>query len=245
VTLTTDFGLTDTYIAEMKAVLLSHCRDVQVIDVTHSISPRDILAGSFAVERILRVCPDGTIHLAVVDPGVGTDRPILMVQIAGQLVICPDNGLITWAWKRLGECKAHDLAWRPPRLTATFHGRDVMAFVAGRIAAHSATVEEFSGDPRIPALLPVAPAISGRGEIIHVDYFGNAVTNMPAESIPPTARVRVAGKRVALVRTYGDVAPGKPLALIGSSGLLEIAVRNGSAARKLKLRAGMKVAVMV
>jgi S-adenosylmethionine hydrolase len=243
VTLTTDFGPTDTYVAEMKAVLLTHCPDAQLFDVTHAIAPQDILAGSFALERILRVCPKQTIHIAVVDPGVGTDRPILMVAIAEQLVICPDNGLITWPWKRLPGARAYELRWRPRQLSSTFHGRDVMAVVAAKLAARSATLNEFSGARIEPILLSAAPAIGSRGQIIHIDHFGNAVTNIPADSLPQNATVRIGRTILQLSRTYADVPPGKPLALVGSSGLLEIAARNGSAARKLKLRVGTKVAI--
>src|SRR5215218_4766646 len=101
VTLTTDFGTRDSYVAEVKGVLLSHCPAARIVDVTHDLPPQDVLAGSVVLERTLRAFPKGTIHIAVVDPGVGTDRKLLLVEVKGQYVFCPDNGLITWAWRRL------------------------------------------------------------------------------------------------------------------------------------------------
>src|SRR5438876_1006555 len=112
VTFTTDFGLSDTYVAEMKAVVLQEVRDVTLVDVTHLIRAQDVLAGSLAIARALNAFPRGTLHLAVVDPGVGTNRRLLIVKINRQRVICPDNGLITWAWRTHEDVKAFELTWR-------------------------------------------------------------------------------------------------------------------------------------
>jgi S-adenosyl-L-methionine hydrolase (adenosine-forming) len=240
ITLTSDFGLEDYYVAAMKAVLLTSLPDAQLIDVTHQIPPQDILAGAIALERAISVFPPGTVHLAVVDPGVGTGRRLLIAHIRTQWVICPDNGLITWAWRRQGGGACYELTWRPVRSSATFHGRDVMAPAAGMLAA-GRPVEQIARPLADPVLLDIAPAdpSSDRGRIIHLDHFGNATTNVPADHPRLAAgAVRVGDLLLPLHRTYQDVSPGAPLALIGSSDLLEIAVRDGSAVRELKLDVG-------
>jgi S-adenosylmethionine hydrolase len=248
VTLTSDFGLSDAYVAQMKARILRECPDVRLIDVTHNVPPQDVLCGSISLERAVDGFPPGTIHLAVVDPGVGTDRRLLLVKINGQIVVCPDNGLITWTWRSHPPGNAHEITWRPTKFSATFHGRDVLAPVCGRIACGE-PIARFARPIHDPMLLDLAPANNDakRGQIIHVDHFGNATTNIAVDDVrgrnSPRA-IRVKGRAVGKIRkTYWDVAPGKPLALIGSSGLLEIAVRDGSAARELKLKVGDEVVI--
>jgi len=248
VTLTTDFGLTDSYVAEMKGVLLASCPGARIVDVTHGVGPQDVLAGGFAVERALRAFPPGTIHVAVVDPGVGSGRKLLRVDIHGQHVLCPDNGLITWAWRRLGNAAAYELIWRPDETSATFHGRDILAPAAAMLASGGSSASRISGPTVKPILLPVGPAATqpAEAEVIHIDHFGNATTNVPVEailSVSPKA-IRFGPRSVGPVRrTYADVGEGEALALIGSSGLLEIAVCNGSAAHGLGLRVGDRLTI--
>jgi S-adenosylmethionine hydrolase len=246
VTLTTDFGTRDFYVAAMKAVLIRHCPDVRLIDVTHSVPPQDILCGSITLERAVDGFPPGTIHLAVVDPGVGTDRRLLIVELNRQLIICPDNGLITWSWRRLGPGKAHEVTRRPASSSATFHGRDILAPIASLLAAGE-SLTKLSQPIDDPVLLATSPAcMNETGRVIHIDHFGNATTNVLHDVIreQPVKQVAVKGRKVGKIRrTYWDVAPGKPLALIGSSGLLEIAIRDGSAAAELKIRVGDEVRV--
>jgi S-adenosylmethionine hydrolase len=251
VTLTSDFGTSDFYAAAMKAVLLRACPDARLIDVTHSVPRHDILCGSITLERAVDGFPPGTTHLAVVDPGVGTSRRLLVALLNGQRVVCPDNGLITWAWRRhgRGDARAYELTWRPQRQPSdTFHGRDIMAPAAGMLAAGVA-VERLAAPITNPLLLDVAPTDgrAGTARVIHVDTFGNATTDLSHELLGERRlkAVRVKGRDLGrLRRTYWDVAPGKPLALIGSSGLLEIAVRDGSAAQELGLQVGDDVEVM-
>lgn len=245
ITLTTDFGLTDSYVAAMKAVLLRQAAEVRLIDVTHQVPPQDVLCGSITLERAIDGFPPGTVHLAVVDPGVGTDRRMLICDLHRQFVVCPDNGLITWPMRRHGPVQAYEITWRPPRFSDVFHGRDIMAPVAGMVAAGK-SVRSIAEPINDPILLDVVPVERNdrRGQIIHIDHFGNATTNVPYEVVraAPMRIVRVKGRSIGrLHRTYSDVTPGDALALIGSSGLLEIAVRDGSAAQKLKLRVGDEV----
>lgn len=249
VTLTSDFGTRDFYVAAMKAVLIRHCADVRLIDVTHHVPRHDVLCGSITLERAVDGFPPGTVHLAVVDPGVGTDRRLLVARIGQQTIVCPDNGLITWPWRRLGPGEAFELTWRPRTAASnTFHGRDVMAPVAGMLA-NGESIDAIArpiDDPILLDISPAAPEPSPRGRVIHIDHFGNATTNVVHDHIRErdVRQVTVKGRKVGkLRRTYWDVAPGKPLALIGSSGLLEIAVRDGSAAAELKIRVGDEVSV--
>jgi S-adenosylmethionine hydrolase len=251
ITLTTDFGLSDYYVAAMKAVLVRHCPAARMIDVTHQVPPQDVLCGAITLERALDGFPPGTTHLAVIDPGVGTDRRMLIVEINQQRVVCPDNGLITWAWRMHGGGEPHEITWRPEKIPSnTFHGRDLFAPVAGLLACGT-PLEELAGPIDDPILLDVAPvsSVAERGRVIHIDHFGNATTNfahdlLKSDGADASGVIRIKGKPVGKIRrTYWDVAPGKPLALIGSSGLLEIAVRDGSAAESLKVRVGDEVVV--
>jgi S-adenosylmethionine hydrolase len=242
ITLTTDFGLTDHYVAAMKAALIRECPEARLIDVTHNVPRHDILFASITLERAIDGFPPGTVHLAVVDPGVGTNRRLIVAQINGQSIVCPDNGLITWTWRLHPGGKAREITWRPAKQSNTFHGRDVMAPIAGRIARGD-DLAEFSKIITDPVLLDLAPAESHEtcGRVIHIDHFGNATTNIRQSSMAghPSLIVRIKRRKIGkLRRTYWDVAPGKPVALIGSSGLLEIAIRDGSAHDDLKIRVG-------
>jgi S-adenosylmethionine hydrolase len=248
VTLTTDFGLDDFYVAAMKGAVLRHCPAATLVDVTHAVPRHDVLFGSIMLERALAAFSPGTIHVVVVDPGVGTDRRLLLTRWPdGQIAICPDNGLITWALCRRDKPEIFELSWRPSEMSCVFHGRDVMAPTAGMLAA-GREMFELIRSAENPILLEIAPAraISDGGAILHIDHFGNAMTNVPEELFSAAAcDVRIRGHTVgSLRRTYSDVAPGAPLALIGSSGLLEIAVREGSAHDLLGLRVGDRVEVI-
>ena len=241
----TDFGVVDSYVAEMKGVLLSRLPRAVIVDITHAIAPQDVQAGSIVLERAVRAFPAGTVHIGVVDPGVGSARKLLAVSVNGQTVICPDNGLITWTWHRHPGAKAHEIVWRPEHGSATFHGRDVMAPVAARLAA-GLSLRSLCLPLAAPILLDLAPARSNdEVRIIHIDHFGNAVTNLLAGSIdqPDRATIRLGRRRILLRGTYADVDVGQAVALIGSSGLVEIAVRNGSAARELRLKLGMPIRI--
>ena len=250
VTLTSDFGTIDFYVAAMKAALLRTCPDARLIDVTHGVPRQDILCGSITLERAVDGFPPGTVHLAVVDPGVGTDRRLLVVRIKEQTVVCPDNGLITWAWRRHGGGRAHNLIWRPVRPASdTFHGRDILAPVVGMLAAGK-PIAELARPIDDPVLFDVAPTdgTTRAARVIHLDVFGNATTDLSHELLGErrVRSVRIKGRDLGRPRrTYWDVAPGKPLALIGSSGLLEVAVRDGSAAQELSVRVGDEVEVAI
>jgi S-adenosylmethionine hydrolase len=244
VTLTSDFGLRDAYVSAMKAAILRRLPSAVLIDVTHQIAPQDIVAGSIALERAVDAFGPGTVHLAVVDPGVGGRRRIIVVRMREQFLVCPDNGLITWTWRRVGKAEAFNLTWRPRRFSATFHGRDIMAPAAAMLAG-GRPVHEIArsiDDPILLDIRPLKPPARG-GRIIHIDHFGNATTNIPGAAVVGMA-IETSGRKLQLRRTYGDARAGKPLALIGSAQLPEIAVRNGSAATSLRLRVGDMVRIV-
>jgi len=247
ITLTTDFGTRDFYVPLMKAVLLNHSPDARLIDITHHVPRHDVLCGSITLERAVDGFPEGTVHLAVIDPGVGTDRRLLVSRLNGQTIVCPDNGLITWPWHRLGPGQAFELTWRPATSSDTFHGRDIMAPVAGMLASGT-PMTDLARPIDNPTLLEVEPVLNlpKTVRVIHIDHFGNATTNLTRDALADTRvrTIRVHGRDLGKVRrTYWDAAPGKPLALIGSSGLLEVAVRDGSAAEELGLKVGDEVVV--
>ena len=182
VTLTTDFGLSDAYVAAMKAAILRQSPHAVLVDVTHNVPPQDVLCGSISLERAVDGFGPGTVHLAVVDPGVGTNRRILLVEIHGSIVVCPDNGLITWTWRRLGPGRASELIWRPTPENQRYlpwprHHGPGCRNVGGRQSRPS----EIARPINDPILLDVAPPSRPveSGQIIHIDHFGNGITNIP------------------------------------------------------------------
>ena len=236
VTLTTDFGLRDFYVAAMKAAVLRGCPNAALVDISHAVGRHDILAGSILLERALASFDAGAVHVGVIDPGVGTDRRIVVARwpSLGQILVCPDNGLLAWPWRRLGPAELFELTWRPAEgQSQVFHGRDIMAPAAGMLAA-GRSIHDIARPAAGPVLLDVFPAtnIRERLSVIHIDQFGNATTNLLAAALETNrvADVQVNGRSVGpLRRTYHDVPPGQMLALINSSDLLEIAVCEGSA----------------
>jgi S-adenosyl-L-methionine hydrolase (adenosine-forming) len=249
VTLTTDFGTRDSYVAEMKGVILGIAPGVQLVDVTHDVPAHDILEAALTLEAAARTFPPGTIHVAVVDPGVGTNRRGLAIAAGDQVLVGPDNGLFTpfltgSAWRAF---EVVSEAYRRASVSRTFHGRDVFAPAAGHLAlgVEPARLGPPVTDPvrlRWPGVRRMGTGVVG--EVIHVDGFGNLVTSIPAGAVDDcgqAATVRVGGRTLWLVGTFGDLAPGAPGALVGSRGRLEVVVREGSAAATLKARRGTPV----
>lgn len=245
VTLTTDFGTRDSYVAQLKGVLLARCADLRTHDLTHEVAPHDIGGGALFLAAAVPAFPPRTVHLAVVDPGVGGRRRRVAVAVAGQYVVCPDNGLLTLLARAYSVEAAHELTnpgLRREPASATFEGRDVFAPAAAHLACGGSLADL---GPPVTDLIELAlpePRMTGggvRGEVIHIDRFGNAITNVAASMLGAgPARVYVADRDLALLRTYADAAAGEPLALVGSSGYVEVAVREGSAAEVLGLRRG-------
>jgi len=249
VTLLTDFGGRDGYVGALKGVLLTRCPEAKLVDLAHEIPPGDVAAAAFALAAAAPYFPPGTVHLAVVDPGVGTARRGLALELGAQRFVGPDNGLFSIVLADAAAAapptamRASSLEnaalWRAP-VSPVFHGRDVFAPVAAHLAA-GGRLEDVG-----PALAPDAlvrlaasePTESDgalRGAVIHVDRFGNLLTNLrlPADAARAGARVEIDGHALPVVRTYGDAPSGALVALVGSTGRLEIAVNGASAAQRL------------
>ncbi|MDR7532504.1 MAG: SAM-dependent chlorinase/fluorinase [Armatimonadota bacterium] len=248
VTLLSDFGASSPYPGEVRAVLLRASRAV-VVDITHDIPRHDIACGAAVLAAAAPAFPAGTVHLAVVDPGVGTARRGLVIASGGQWFVGPDNGLLLPAAAAVGRPQAlaidtARLVREPP--SATFHGRDVFAPAAAAIAS-GVPPEAFASPIAAPVALPVdAPSrAAGRlvGRVAYRDPFGNLVTDIPArwlDDLPQRLVVVYRGGRAPArrARTYADGRPGEVLALAGSAGTIEVALNQGDAAARLGLRAG-------
>jgi len=237
VTLLTDFGTADGYVAEVKGTILSRAPEAVLVDVTHDLPAQDVEAGRLALARYWRKFPPGTVHLAVVDPDVGSARSALAVASDGRFLVGPDNGILSPALL-VGGARAVVLPV-PPSASPTFHARDVFAPAAAMLASGS-PVDALGTPVDDPVIRRTAearrlPDGAIEGQIIAVDRFGNAVTNLVAAH---GGVVEVGTLKLPVRRTYADVTPGMPLALLGSSGLVEIAVRDGNAAASLGLGRG-------
>lgn len=258
ISLTTDFG--DLYPAAMKAVILGINPDVRIIDVTHSIRQAGIREGAFALYSLVPYFPAKSVHIGVVDPGVGTSRRALAIKAGPegeeQFFVGPDNGLIIPAARRLGNMEVYEITNREimlnSEISATFHGRDIFAPVGARLSKGMPV--ETVGD-KISDFVDLDFenfGIDGQflvGEVVYSDNFGNVITNIPEAAVLKFrtfgSQVEVNGRKVSFVQTYGFVGQGDALALIGSHGFLELAVNKGNAALQFGLRSGDPVAIRV
>jgi S-adenosyl-L-methionine hydrolase (adenosine-forming) len=247
VTLTTDFGTKDGYVGAMKGVIATLAPGAQLVDITHDVPPQDVAAASFALGQAARHFPDGTVHLCVVDPGVGGARRPIAAFDGRHYFVGPDNGVFSPF--ALAPDAVHEIAFDPDAASATFHGRDVFAPAAARLAA-GAELRALGPARRMATTKgPAAPRVTRAGQrveghVVHVDRFGNLITNVPAALLPGGARVRVGKLSVRGVsRTYEDVPRSRPLAYVGSAGLLELAVREGSAAETYGVGCGARVTI--
>lgn len=251
VTLLTDFGSRDPFVGLMKLRIYARFAAARIVDLTHELPAFRPAAGAFWLEQARLWSPPGTVHVAVVDPGVGTARRLLAAEIDGQAFLGPDNGLLgavlASGQPRVFEIDPAGLArFGLAAPSATFHGRDVLAPLAAELAAARLAVDEL-GPPVaswVPSPIPSARPCDGgwEGEVLLVDRYGNAFTNLP----PPAragAVVAAAGRRLPVVRTYGDAPPGTAVALANSFGVLEVAVVSGDAAAGIGLRPGDPVRV--
>jgi S-adenosyl-L-methionine hydrolase (adenosine-forming) len=241
ITLLTDFGDADSYLGEMKGVLLSRVHGAALADITHQIPPGDVRAAQYILSRVWHRFPRETVHVAVVDPGVGTARRALAAAAAGHYFVAPDNGLLSFL-----PPDAQFVSLPIPATAApTFHARDVFAPAAGQLAL-GASLTHLGQAITDPHLSPLpAPHQDGAvtvGEVIYVDRFGTLITNIPAALVTPVASISIGRTDVgALRRTFADVEPGQLVAFAGSNGTVEIAVRDGSAAKMLKVGVGAEV----
>jgi S-adenosylmethionine hydrolase len=244
VTLLTDFGLRDPFVGVMKGVLWGAHPALRIVDLTHGIAHGNVAVGAFWLERSYRYFPAGSVHCAVVDPGVGTARAAVVVAADGHFFVGPDNGLLAEVTLHAPHVEAHAIdlqRQRLDRMSNTFHGRDLFAVIAGRLAARELAFADVGPltHLQVPSPIPgiVSEADGFVGNVLTSDHFGNLITSLRASEVLPAAdapfQVQIAGQRVPSVRTFGDAAPGELVALVGSFDTIEVAVRDGSALSRL------------
>ena len=250
VVLLTDFGLQDHYVGVLHSVLHEIAAEAERIDLGHQVPAGDIWGACFRLRCAWQHLPENAVVLAVVDPGVGGERRAVAVRVGDRWIVAPDNGLamaagpvasvVVLEWRRMGLAEP----------SATFHGRDLFAPAAARLARGDDPEDlgrPLPPESLVPCPLP-EPARSGtglEGVVLHVDHFGNVVTNIPAAAVAPDVGLHFgAGEHAPRVRTYGDAPPGEVVVLEGSSGLLELAVNGGSAAERTGLERGDRITVV-
>jgi len=242
ITLTTDFGTSDGYVGAMKGVIarIAGTRPAPaVVDLAHDIPPGDIAHAAWVVATSTIEFPHGSIHVVVVDPGVGGTRRGVVLRARGRWYVGPDNGVFAYVAERASEAYAiENERFRAEHVSRTFHGRDVFARTAAAIASGE---DPATAGPRVELAgrLPWGPRELRTGRVVHVDRFGNLISDLPEAEAGPA--IAIGGEVLPLVGTYEDVAPGELLAYVGSAGTVEIAVRDGRADRRLLLARGAAV----
>jgi S-adenosyl-L-methionine hydrolase (adenosine-forming) len=258
ITLTTDFGLKDGNVGVMKGVILGIAPQAQIVDLSHLIGPQNVREAALILARSAPYFPPATIHVVVVDPGVGTSRRPVAAQVGSQRFVLPDNGLLTILLERAEQAgKPVEIVhldqptyWLPD-VSHVFHGRDIFAPAAAHLAA-GVPLENLGSPVSDPVRLdlprPERSSEGWRGQVTHIDHFGNLATNLRREHLEGVQKlvVRLGGHQVeGLVQTFGERSPGESIALYGSTGDLIVSVVNGSAAMSLGVRVGDPVEVIV
>lgn len=258
VTLLTDFGSRDGYVAAMKGVLVRYAPELVILDAGHGIPPQNLFAASWALCQYAWFYPEGTIHVVVVDPGVGTGRLALLVEADGRYFIGPDNGVLAMAVSRAAHPRYGALkpeVHLPDRVSRTFHGRDIFSYAAGLLGGGSHAFEDLADPVDTIVALPFPPieanSIAIRGSVIHIDVFGNLITNIRDREIeqlaarPSTIEIPGCTTIHKWVNTYAEAGEGELAALINSSGHVEIACNGASAAQKIRAPLGSVVKLNV
>ncbi len=275
ITLTTDFGTSDSYVGAMKGVILSRCPNATIVDISHEIEPQVVSQGAYVLATGARYFPPNTIHVAVVDPGVGSDRIPVAVRTPSGTFVAPDNGLLTLALAEFihspatgedntaakekeaaltqadlsEECRGvvlDDSSYWLPKVSRTFHGRDVFAPAAAHIASGVAISDVGSPLETVGVItsLLLGRSWEGGGIIVHMDRYGNLITNIPAKAVTEGTVFQIANYHITgLSRSYSE-SVGKIMAIIGSQGTVEIALGNGNAAEALNASVGDTIEIV-
>lgn len=254
ITLTSDFGLQDYYVAAMKASILEVNPNVRLIDISHQIPPQDIMAGAWVLRNSAFLFPKGTVHLAVVDPGVGTDRKPVAVEIDGHYFIGPDNGLFSLLNdEQYSAFEITNKQFYSERQSNTFHGRDIFAPAAAHLSANKDL--HAMGKP-VDELVsyrwasPITDDEGIQGMVLHIDHYGNLISNITAEQLRVVQqrgnfKIYVGSAILKKVNTtFADVSDGEPAAIIGSSGMLEVIINKGNASEMLSVQKGAAISVI-
>lgn len=254
ITLTTDFGYQDYYVSAMKAAILSINPDARLLDISHSIPAQDIMAGAWVLKNAAFMFPEGSIHLAVVDPGVGTARKPIVVEIDGHYFIGPDNGLfsLVGSERSYSAYELSNTSYMASKVSRTFHGRDIFAPAAAHLS-NGVKPDRFG--PALAEMLryrwatPIHDAEGIQGWVMHIDAYGNLITNIPAamiENYDYKSLKIYAGTTIMrdIKAAYGEVPAGEAVSVIGSAGMLEISVNQGCAQELLNVQKGAPVSVI-
>jgi S-adenosylmethionine hydrolase len=243
ITLLTDFGTADYFVGAVKGAILSVNPKAVIVDITHEIPPQDIEAGAFTLLAAYQTFPAGTIHMAVVDPGVGSERRPIVVSTNEQFFVGPDNGIFSYICDRESSHRTFHITAKKyfrPSPSTTFHGRDIFAPIAAALSKGVKPEKlgrEIDNEVRLEALDRVT-------RIIHIDRFGNCITNITRDQLKPGASLVIKGKTIRDFRNfYGEDSSSKPFAIWGSAGFLEISVNGASAAKTLHITRGDKVVI--
>ena len=250
ITLTTDFGLSDHYVGTMKGVILARCSNAVIVDINHDVPAFSILTGAFSISQAARFFPPGTIHVVVIDPGVGTSRRPILVEAGNQSFIAPDNGVLALILQQHRAATVREITNRALWLESpsdTFHGRDVFAPVAASLAGGLAKPDQVG--PMLQGYETLRDLQATRieagitqGLVLNIDHFGNVVTNFPSYTWSDTSTITAKGKEVKrFYRTFGEAPAGELFMYHGSSGYLEIGMNQQSAARALGVSLGEKI----
>jgi S-adenosylmethionine hydrolase len=243
ITLTTDFGLADPFVGVMKGVILGIAPNARLVDLTHNIPSYDIPAGAFALASAFRYFPAGTVHVAVVDPGVGGRRSPIAVAAHGHILVGPDNGVLSLSAGPPGpEVRAHKITnerWFRHPVSQTFHGRDIFAPAAAHLALGAPM--ELAGPPLAEI---VQLKLAEKATVLGVDKFGNLITSLRPEALAAGFTLRIAGEEIRNLRSSYEEAPaGELFAIVGSAGFVEIAIKQDSAASRLSIQRGAEIEV--
>jgi S-adenosylmethionine hydrolase len=256
VTLTTDFGVRDHYVGAMKGVILGICPQAQIVDISHEVRPFRIAEGAFLIAQAYSCFPPRTVHAVVVDPGVGTVRRPVLVEAAGQCFVAPDNAVLAMvcaAEAHRARVITNQRYFRQP-VSGTFHGRDIFAPVAAHLAAGlaAARLGKRIDDLAQPGFLDPRQTSERTwvGEILHIDRFGNLITNFRASEFPlletRNVRLMIGGQRVSVMaHNYAERAPGELFLILGSSGYLEVSIGQGSAAHTVGCETGAAAKLVI
>ncbi len=256
ITLATDFGTRDSYVGTMKGVILRIYPEATLVDLTHQIQPQDLMEASLVLESCYRFFPEGTIHVVVVDPGVGTRRRAILVDTPDHIFVGPDNGVFSRIYSSQGACEVREIvndSFLLPHISDTFHGRDIFSPAAAHLARGTPTSElgPVVTDPvRRDPPQPVVWQDQIMGEVIHIDSFGNIITNVSREVFEMVARgkrfrIIINGKSIDRIsRSYQEVERGKALAIFGSIDMLEVAIHSGRADRRIGAGKGDPVQIL-
>lgn len=252
ITLLTDFGSQDVYVGVMKGVIATINPQISIIDLTHQIPPQDLIAGRFALLNAYAYFPDNTVHIAVIDPGVGSQRRSIAIQFSGGFIVGADNGLFSGILDLNPAIAAVELNnskyWRTDKPSTTFHGRDIFASVGAHLAS-GVNLKELGKEIAVDSLvqLPLSQATVSEDKIIgciqYIDGFGNLITNIPQDNLKPNQRVIIKQQLIPWGKTYSDGNEQELIALVGSHGYLEIAVNCGNAQQRLQVAVGEEIIV--